>query len=328
MKNVIISALAAVLISSTVFGGALDTRVIGGEATWVAHVDVEAMLSSEMGKMFLARAEEKRGFAQGLIDIKKTLGFDPLEDIRGITVYGPKIGQQDGVVVIDATVAADKLIDLLKEKKSYQSDKHGQHTIHQWTEDKDSRDKGQKRYGCFYDNKTVVVATGAKSLNSALDVLDGKADAMAKTKTIGSLPEVSKGAFLVLAADKIEFPEGKAPRAAILKGVTAMSVQCGECDGQMFLNASMTAGSEADADNIRKLANGFLAFAEMMRQQEKFAALQELGEKIEIGGKGKEVRVDASISVKSMVKVLTFMEDAGKARRHRRSEPAKSQTRE
>jgi len=47
----------------------------------------------------------------------------------------------------------------------------------------------------------------------------------------------------------------------------------------------------------------------MIRQQDKFAALQNLGEKIEIGGEGKDVTVGASISVESFVKVLTFIHE-------------------
>jgi len=320
MKNLSICAVAAMLMSSTVFGGALDTKVVAGDANWVAHIDVEAVLSSELGKMFLAKAEEKEGFAQGILDIKKMMGFDPLEDIRGITVYGPRLGNEEGVVVVDATIASDKLIDLLKANASYKADSYGKHTVHQWTEDKNPRAKGQKRFACFYDNKTIVVATGLKSLETSLDVLDGKSDTLAKTKAIGSLPESAKGAFMVLAADKIEFPKGKAPRAAMLQRVTAVSLQCGESEGQLFAVASVLAGSEEDADNMRKLANGFLAFGEMMRGQEEFAGLKDLGEKIEIGGKGKEVRLDATISVKSVLKVLAFIEDNQKAKRTKRAE--------
>jgi hypothetical protein len=320
MKNLSICAVAAMLMSSTVFGGALDTKVVAGDANWVAHVDVEAMLSSDLGKMFLAKAEEKEGFAQGILDIKKVMGFDPLEDIRGITVYGPRLGDQEGVVVVDATVAADKLIDLLKKNDTYKAASYGNHSLHEWTEDKNPRAKGEKRFACFYDNKTVVVSTGLKTLQKSLDVLDGKADTLAKTKAIGSLPETAKGAFVVLATDKIELPKGKAPRAAMLQRVTAVSMQCGESEGQLFLSASVLAGSEEDADNMRKLANGFLAFGEMMRGQEEFAGLKDLGEKIEIGGKGKEVRLDATMPVKSVVKVLTFIEDNRKAKRAKRTE--------
>ena len=309
VKKLILSAIVTTLISSTVFGGALNTKVVGGDASWVAHADIKAILASELGKLFLAAAEKKEGFAKGIEGMKKHLGCDPLKDIRGITVYGPRLGDRDAVVVVDATVAADKLVDLLKEKESYKSDKHGQHVVHQWTEVKKHRDKAETSFACFYDNKTVVIATGLKRLTAALDVLDGKADNLAKTKAIESLPEIGKGAFFILAADKIAFPKGKAPRAAILQGVSAASAQGGEGDGGVFVSASVLAGSEKDAVNMRKFIQGFLALSEMIRQQEKFAPLKDLGEKIDVGGEGKEVRVDATIPVKSVIRILTFIEE-------------------
>ncbi|MDP6636952.1 MAG: hypothetical protein QGG42_18790 [Phycisphaerae bacterium] len=308
MKKLILSAIVTTLISTTVFGGALNSKVVGGDATWVAHIDIESILNSDLGKMFLAAAEEKEGFAQGIEDMKKHLGCDPLKDIRGITVYGPVLGDHDGAVVVDVTVATDKLIDILKAKESYESSKHGEHVIHQWTDDKKHSDKKQTTYACFYDNKTVAFGSSVKRLASALDVLDGKADSLAKTNAIKALPDAVDGSFFVVAADKIVFPEGKAPRAAILKRITALSIQGGEGKDGVFISTSVLAGSDKDAVNMRKFIQGFLALSEMIRQQEKFADLQDLGEKIEIGGEGKEVRIDASIPVKSIVRILTFID--------------------
>ena len=316
----VLSAIVATLISSTVFGGALDTKVVGGDASWVAHVDVKAILTSELGKMFLAAVEKKEGFAKGIIDIKKHLGCDPLKDVRGMTAYGPRLGDRDAVIVLDATVVGDKPIAALKEKESYKSEKYGEHAIHQWAEKKRHGDNAESSFACFYDKKTVVFATGLKRLQGALDVLDGKADNLAKTNAIKALPDASGGAFFILAADKIAFPEGKARRAAILQRVSAVSAQCGEADGGAFVNVSVLAGNDKDATNMRRFVQGFLAFGEMTRQQEKFAALQDLGEKIEVAGEGKEVRVDASIPVKSVVRILTFIEEnrAGfKSSKHR-----------
>ena len=318
MKKVILSVVATVLVSSTAFGGALDTKVVGGGASWVFHADIEAMLASELGKMFLAAAEKKEGFAKGVEEMKKQFGCDPLKDIRGVTVYGPKFGARDAAVVVDATVAADKLIDILKEKESYKSEKYGKHAIHQWVEKKRGAD--ETTYACFYDNKTVVIATGLARLKGALNVLDGDSDNLTKTKAIKLLPESADGEFFVMAADKIEFPDGKAPRAAMLRGITSAVMQCGESEGGLFMTASVFADSDEDATNMRQFVQGVLAFSMMMRQQEKFAALKDLGEKIEVSGKGKEVRVDASIPVKSLEKILSFMDERRKefqARRRR-----------
>jgi hypothetical protein len=309
MTRFVSSIIAVTLISSTVFGGALDTKVVGGDASWVAHVDVEAIMASELGKMFLTAAEQKEGFANGLEAIKKQIGCDPLKDIRGVTAYGPRLGDRDGVVVFDATVAGDKLTDLLKEKESYKADEYGKHTVHQWTEKTRRRDTVETRYGCFYDNKTIVIATARKGLEGALDVLDGKSDSLAKTKAVEALPDPAKGTFFILGADKIAIPKRRRRRAAMLQRVSAVSMQGGESDGGVFFNANVVAGSEADAVNMRTFIQGFLALSEMTRQQEKFAPLQDLGEKIEISGKGKNVQIAASIPVKSVLRILAFVDE-------------------
>jgi len=321
MKKLVYSAILMAVMSSAAFGGGLNTKVVPGDTGWVAHVNIEAILKSDLGKAFLAKAEEKEGFGKGILAIKEKLGIDPLNDIRGITLYGPEFGQQAGVAVIDATVAADKLIDIIKAKEGYKTAKHGDHVVHQRTDERPKDGEGATHHGCFYDNKTVVVGSTRKLLTAALDVLDGESEPLAKTKAIESLPEPAKGAFVVMATDKIKFPAGKAPQAAILKGVTAASLQAGEDEGSLFLSVSLIAGNAEDALNMRKIVQGFVALFQVMRQQEKFAELQDLGDKIAVGGQGAEVRVDASIPVKSMLRVLEFISEHRKefpVRKHRR----------
>jgi hypothetical protein len=328
MKESIISVVAVTLISSTVFGGALNTKVVSGDASWVAHVDVDAMLNSELGKMFLAAVEQKDGFGKNLQAAKELLGCDPLKDIRGITLYGPRLGGREGVVVADATVAGDKLIAKLKETESYKSEKYREHTLHQWSDGKMRDNKAETRHGCFYDETTVVFATDVKRLQGALDVLDKKTANLAKSKAIESLPESAAGSFFILAADEIAFPKGKARRAEILQRISTISIQGGEADGGVFLNTSVLAGNDKDATNMRMFVKGFLALNEMMRQGEEFAALQDLGEKVAVGGEGKDVRVDASIPVKSVVRILTFIDEHRKAPKSRKRSERREDTKE
>jgi hypothetical protein len=326
MTRFVSSVIALTLISSTVLGGALDTKVVGGDASWVAHVDVEAIQASELGKMFLAAAEQKERFAKGVESIKEYFGCDPLKDIRGITVYGPRLGQRDAVVVADATVASDTLITALKEKESYKSEKYRQHAIHQWTDKKKHSDKTEERYACFYDKKTVVFATDIKRLKSALDVLDGESDNLAKTNSIEALPKAAEGAFFVLGANTIAFPEGRARRGAMLRRVSAVSMQGGESDCGVFVNASVVAGSEKDAVNMRMFVQGILALSEMTRQQEKFAQLQDLGEKIKVSGAGKDVSIAASMPVKSVLRILAFIDENRAAIKSRKRAPKTKST--
>ncbi|MCP4376461.1 MAG: hypothetical protein GY794_09835 [bacterium] len=308
-KKLILTVLATMLFSSPLLGAPLNTKVVAGDAAWVAHCNIEAILGSEVGKIFLAAVEKKKELGVAIDWMKTNLGCDPLKDIRGITAYGPRLGDQDGVVVADVTLAADKIIDHLTMNETYKSETNGKNVIHQWVDD----DKGKKVFACFYDNKTIVASGNAKMLATALDVLDRKADSQAKTKSIKKL-SVSKGAFFVLAANKVAFPKGKAPHAVALQGITSVSLQAGESKGTLFLNARVVAGSETDADNMRTFIQGMLALSMMIRQQEQFAELNNLGEKIKVNGKGKDVTIDATLPVKSAVRLLEFAKKQHEAR--------------
>ncbi|MBT3201069.1 MAG: hypothetical protein HN350_14300 [Phycisphaerales bacterium] len=314
MKKTILSTMMVTLICSAAFGGALDSKVVCGEASWVAHVDIEAMLASETGKMFLAAAEAREGYAKRMATLAEHVACDPLKDIRGVTIYGSQLGVHDAAVIFDATADSKKLITTLKTKTAYKTVEHGKHTVHQWT-DKMRGDKTASDFACFYDKNTVVFGTSIKRIGGALDVLDTKSDTLAKTQAIKSLPEASKGAIFTLAADKIVFPEGRAPRATMLKKISSLAIEFGESAEGLFVSSNMQAGSEEDAVNMRKFIQGFVALSNMVRQQEKFAMLRELGEKITVGGDGKQVSVDASLPVKSLVRILTFIDENHKARR-------------
>jgi len=314
MKKSIFSATIVTLVCSAAFGGALDSSVVCGEASWVAHVDIEAMLASETGKMFLAASEAREGHAKRMATLKEYVACDPLKDIRGVTIYGSQLGVHDAAVIADATVDSEKLITTLKTKASYKTVEHGKHAVHQWA-DKMRGDNTASSFACFYDKNTVVFGTSLKRIGGALDVLDAKSDTLAKTKAIKSLPEASKGAIFTLAADKIVFPQGRAPRAAMLKKVSSLAIQFGEGAEGLFISSSMQAGSVEDAVNMRKFIQGFVALSNMVRQQEQFAMLRDLGEKITVGGDGAQVNVDASLPVKSLVRILTFIDENHKARR-------------
>src|SRR5437763_1617142 len=89
------------------WAGPLDRAVVDRDATWMFHVDVEAGLSSTLGGLAKEKIAEE-GARPGE-DLIKKFGVDPLKDIKGLTMYGFKAGEDDGVAVIETTAAVDTL---------------------------------------------------------------------------------------------------------------------------------------------------------------------------------------------------------------------------
>lgn len=325
----------SVAMAAPAMGGALVTKQVDGGAGWVLHVDLEAMLRSDLGKFILDEIDKKEEAQSKLADFRKTMGFDPLEAIRGVTLYGPQAGEQAGVAIIDASVDQKKLLALLQANETYKKLGYGDHVVHQWTDKprprrrhKDAEEvpddeliPGRTHFGCFYDEDTIVIASAAKLLEQALDVLDGERDSLAKTAALATLPKAVPGAFVIAAAEGFKAPAAERRKgAAMFKNVSAASLQAGEADGTLFVGVELITKTEEQAAQLRQIIQGFVAFAMMMKQNEEFEPLQELGEKITVAGKGTSAIIEASIPTKSLIEAAKFLAEHAKKKRAERAE--------
>lgn len=325
MKSIATGMAVLVLCVSAAPGGPLKTEQVAGDARWVAHLDVDAVLSSGIAQFVLDEAAKKEEFHAGLAKIEETLGFRPLKDMHGLTLYGREYTKESGVAVIDVAADRDKLLALLLANEEYKKTEYGDHALHQWTDPPRYDEAGELtreargQVGCFYDEGTIVIAPSVKVLQGALDVLDGKAENLAKTKALKMLPAPAKGAFLVAAAEDIELPAEKHPRAALLRKITDGAVQAGESDGSVFADVSVLARTVEEAARIRQVVQGFVALAQMQLQALADEDMPVLGEKITVTGDGKAVRLAATIPTKSLIKAVQFMAARAEAMKARRA---------
>jgi hypothetical protein len=314
MKRSLTGAIGMVLCCSAALAGPLKTEQVAGEAVWVAHLDAAALLKSGIGKFILQEAQKKEGFLEGMANIRQTLGFDPLADVRGVTLYGKKLGGNSGVVILDATTDQDKILALLKQNQTYQTITYGDYVLHQWTDPPKTKTDapGQEvvvkpaetKFGTFYDEKTVLVASSLELLKGAVDVMNGKADSLAKTGAIPTLPKPAEGVLLTIAAEKIEIP-AKEGKPNPFKSITDVSVQVGELQGAMFLHAQALAETAEKGLKLRQIVQGFIALGQVMMQEQ--PDLPVLGEKIQVGGAGNAVQIDAEVATDSLIKMIQFL---------------------
>ena len=309
MNKFAVSLMAVVLIGSPLFAGPLNQEKVSGDAAWVAHVDVDALIKSGLGEFVLSKAAEKDEFINGLVKIQEVFGFDPLKDIRGLTLYGGKIGDDQGVVIADATLDADKVLPLLRENATYRAIEHGDRVLHQWTDQKGDK-PAKTQTGCFYDEKTIVVGSTVELVKKAIAVLDGEAANLTKTGAMSNLPKPAAGAFLVAAAEGIDLSsKEKHPEAAMFRSVTSGVLQAGEVDGVLFASLALVTENAEDAANIRQMAQGFVALFKVGMQEKLPEELKNLGEKITVGGSDATARLDVSLPTESAIKVAKFLKE-------------------
>ncbi len=291
--------------------------VTSADAVWVAHLDIEAMLDSKMGKAMLDALEDEP-HASRLESFTEKTGMDPTEDMVSITLWGRSFTPGDGVAVVRGEINHKKLLKLLDDVKDHAQFKHGEHTIHQWTQKPEGKHDDGTRFGAFHGDELVVFSRHRKEIEHALDVLDGKADAqsdLAANKRV--LPDPSEGVWLQAAAVDIRLPKHLPPQAAALKDMHAASMAMGETRGQVYLDITMSFDNKRTADQLRQMGQGLLAMGQMRldRLDDEEAQLPHwapLVRTAKIGGEDEMITFTVSIAAEDVI----AMAEEAEARRH------------
>jgi len=129
----------------------LDVTRISADATWVIHVDAEALRATDLWRVF--RDEMRVGGALDLDqdeldewrDFEREFGIRPLEDVDAITVSGSGDLGDDPVIMIETDEILDRALSVLQQKGEYRSFDRDGVTLHGWERDGDD--------GAFYIHK-------------------------------------------------------------------------------------------------------------------------------------------------------------------------------
>lgn len=249
----------AILFGMVALGRAapLDPRAVDGGATWVAHLDVDAMRESLVVRNAYTEFVEKCPVAQAaspLLDASRAmLGLDPRQDLQGVTLYGRQLGKEEGVLIVYAKVNQELLEEKVKRAQGYESSSHGSHTLHTWS----YRDpRGERRMtGAFYKDQCVVFSGSKGDVEAALDVLDGKSSGLTHRVLAAKVPA---GTLFLFRAVGIAGIRG-VPNS--MKKIESAALAVGENEGRSFLELHVEANSHQAAEQLGKIAEGLRAAA-------------------------------------------------------------------
>ncbi len=290
----VLATVILILMLCTEIGSSeLQKNIVPAEAHWVIHVDVEKIKTTRFFNAFkdeeLFARVEKRGAW-----VDKRFRFNPLEDVKGVTLFGKK-GEEDAVVCVHGNFDKDHLLSLLDFDEDHEALTYGKFTIHHW--DSDS-------YGVFAKDDLVMFSESEPALKVALDVLSGKGETI-KSSSLNSLIQgVPSGAFLTGAAGNIAaLLEGEHDReAAILKKTEAAVFSLREAGENMSMNLNLKTADPKDAENIAQIVNGLLAMADMYKDQ--IPPQIKLPKDIKTSVKGSNVNIAITYPVEDLVQLI------------------------
>jgi len=233
----------------------LDLRQVAADAQWVAHNDVDLMRASPViEKAYQAVCEQWPDQAEGQTDrLHDDFGLDLQNGLHSITAYGKQIGKPTGVLI--AQIDGDKgvLEGKLKDAPGYEASEHGKYTLHSFTQE----GKGCSMTLAVYSPTKLVVGRSVADVAAAIDVLDGKAPNLTKTKSVLAA-KVPADAMLVgraIGLSHAKVPE-KSPLVNLVKQSDSFCVAFGIKDEVVFVDAELAVKNAETAVQFKNLADG------------------------------------------------------------------------
>jgi hypothetical protein len=288
-KRVLTSVLLASLCLAAVpaLGAPLQKSEISPGANWMLHADLDAFRSSTLGKLLLTELKAQ-GVDAKLQEFATIFSFNPLTDIRGVTLYGKGKDRNNAVGIIDGQFDADKLLAIVRMNPQYEEVPYQGVTLHRWlNEDKKGGTAGELMYGYINKGHEVVISTGLDALKQEVDILKGSG-AGASAGLASQIPQANNGTFLQIAATGIGEMVGENPQAAILKQANSLSLAAGEAGEKAFVGLQLQAQSPEVAENILKMAQGVVAMAQLAVQEQ--PKLSELAKSVNVVREDKTVQ--------------------------------------
>jgi len=236
----------------------LDLGRVPAKAVWLMHVDMDAARESTVVKRMVERAMKKHPQLETMLGMgTKMMGMDPRKDLHDATVYGLDTDKKNAVMVVHADANREFLEKMVEKARDHKTMKHRDFTLHQWTHKGWKGHEGETVVGAFFKDDVMVFARSASQVETALDVLAGKAESVGGEGPLAG--RVRPGSILVGRAAAID-PDTKCP---VLKQGRGFRVAMGEHDGTSFYRARLEMDSEDAARRAEAVTEGLVALGEL-----------------------------------------------------------------
>lgn len=322
---------------------------IPSDAVWFLTLDVKRFVGNPVGQQALQILEglireEAGGDLDGMLDLKtaqakigKVIGFDPLEGIASVEMYGlvsPFGGEirneeeivekmaTTGVAVVTLTGGTGNLEGLALATPDYRSTEYKGATIHSGT----LPDVPLRVYMAVLKQQSagqlgmVVFGLGEDQVKQALDRVKGRAisprtglPAASKVGTAADQFVPTTQGTLLAAGLKLDEATIRAvgvpqQQSAVAGMLTRLAVSLGSRDDLVTAQLTAEVINEERAEQVRQLVEGLIAFVQLpieeFEEEEEFRLLREILKDVEVSRQGAYVHCRLTKPANTLLKDL------------------------
>ena len=293
---------------------ALDPAIVGADAQWVMHLDLNSLRDSAIGREIVKQVEAVQFQTKAAplqLNVPKLL-----QTVGSITAYGTNLSQDpklvDGALILQGAPELRKIAEGAVAQATIT-------TPEALTELKDLPFEAYAVQGelfvAFPPEPIILVSKSKAQLMNARAVFLGQAASLAKTagSPLQSLIRDDAGGF-VLAASVVPsekfFPDD-APQARILQMAKSASLELGEAEGQTFAYVQLLASSDETADKLMKILQGITAMISLAETSDK--ALADFLQSVTVARDKNTVTVHLAYASDRLVRMIQELQQEKKA---------------
>jgi hypothetical protein len=305
--------LCSFLLVTAPFASAngFDAKHVPANARWVAHLDVESLLHSQL----FTAVTHGHGSLHADVDlheIEQQFGIDPLKDVRGITVYNAGPGEQDTALLVTASARVEELTAKLSAVEGHASIQVGNRTVHTFQED-GATWYGSIEAGSGNDERLVVLARGEDLYTRALELALGQGKSLASSPTPAIRAKPAAGSILFAAASQnlAELANlGAEQASAVARLAKAFVLDLGEQSGMLSLRLVIDTQKPEDALRVQQVFQGASALLSLMGQDpEQGERIQRLLGALRFDASGSQMTASFRYAVSDLLLELQALDD-------------------
>jgi len=273
----------------------LDRHDVPVNPVLLAHVDLDALNSTAVGKAILADTDVQTKLA----GVQAAFNFDLQKQLHGFTVYTTSDQADDALLIIYADFDSDRLLTMAKAFPGFHAQTNGSHAVYNWIDEKKKTDDTTPRIYASLAGHRVVFGRKQSSIEGALEVIDGKQPGLAKEY---SLLSAASGETVVAEAVALKLNvNGNDAHAEIFKASKAVRALLGEDGNNVDLKVQFDAKDEDSANQITAMVNGMLALLQFQKDNPE---LIKIANGIKVKQDGMSVTLDATAKSADVVALL------------------------
>lgn len=260
MRHATLSLAASAGLCAGAVAGPLDRTMVPADAAMVVHVDLEALIRSELTKV---RVHDGQTILdQVRTQISEEMGADLTDDVWGVTLWSAD-HEQEPIVVVSMSPTAETKLREVAAKEQIAFKRFGSLEIAEIDDGNlvtfvPGRRTGE-RIAILADSEERIRAASTLVANPGRVVVDVADSPLSRPPRDGSIVYVSAAKM----AEALKFEAV----SLILSRTEGALVDMGESNGRLFMDVSVTAPDEQEAQALNQMLAGAVGMAQFLAIQ-------------------------------------------------------------